>query len=56
MINAGAITVGSLIRNDWQIADRFDYVSVHDVSDLKENERKTVFQVLSASLNSNNKI
>lgn len=27
MINAGAIVVSSLLRNEMNIADRFDYVS-----------------------------
>ena len=27
MINSGAIVVGSLIRNDLKLADKFDYVS-----------------------------
>lgn len=31
MINAGAIVVASLIRNSTSIADRYDYVSTHDL-------------------------
>lgn len=27
MVNSGAIVVTSLIKRDWHIADRFDYVS-----------------------------
>lgn len=29
MINAGAIVVTSLLKNDLKLADRFDYVSNH---------------------------
>jgi hypothetical protein len=28
MVNSGAIVVSSLIKKDWNMADRFDYVSV----------------------------
>ena len=28
MVNSGAIIVSSLIKNNWNMADRFDYVSL----------------------------
>ena len=34
MINAGSIVIASLLRNNLNLADRFDYVSISTISTI----------------------